>query len=160
MHKSKYLPIDQVMKMIKGEFQTIRQYRDYVIENGLIEQGFPKDPHVTYTWQYPGVDTFLGNPEGTYKAWQIKDIKNRKIWKIAASTRREPKKTKPKPVANLHPIISKMSLIEAYRVLLDRNINIANLIEIFADIEHTKEETQELLNLIIEHSKRKDRVKV
>jgi len=64
MYKS--LPIEDVMDIIKGSnIQYMAQYQRFYRDNNLKNLGLPYNPQLTYGDKFPGVDKFLGNPEGT-----------------------------------------------------------------------------------------------
>jgi hypothetical protein len=64
MYKS--LPIEDVMDIIKGSnIQYMAQYQRFYRDNNLKNLGIPYSPQLTYGDKFPGVDKFLGNPEGT-----------------------------------------------------------------------------------------------
>ena len=63
-----YWDINLVMEYIATEnLQTLGEYEQWVKEQQH-ENIFPLHPNAYYKGQYPGVDKFLGNPEGTSKA--------------------------------------------------------------------------------------------
>ena len=63
-NKMKSLPLSDVMSLIKGaNIKYMAEYRRFVLENNFQSEGFPLYPE--YGKNFPGVDTFLGNPDGT-----------------------------------------------------------------------------------------------
>ena len=63
-----YWDINLVMEYIATEnLQTLGEYEKWVVEQGHVDI-FPLHPNIYYKKTYPGVDKFLGNPEGTSNA--------------------------------------------------------------------------------------------
>ena len=84
--KSKSLPLADVMSVIKGSnIKYMAQYQRFVEDNNLSALGVPKYPKLAYGNEFPGVDAFLGNPEGTAKkvVRELQSIQANKIkpWK-------------------------------------------------------------------------------
>jgi hypothetical protein len=64
--KPKSLPLADTMSVIKGSgIKYMSQYQRFVDDNNLSALGIPKYPKLAYKSEFPGVDAFLGNPEGT-----------------------------------------------------------------------------------------------
>jgi hypothetical protein len=80
-----YKSVHEVMSHIKGMFKNIKDYQNYVKSNNLDKSGFPVNPYI-YGSKYPGVDAFLGNPEGTYNAIRIQSMRNNRRNRIASKT--------------------------------------------------------------------------
>ena len=71
--RKNFWDINLVMEYIADKnLQTLGEYEQWVIENNH-QDIFPTNPNIYYKKDYPGVDTFLGNPVGTSKA-RVKDI--------------------------------------------------------------------------------------
>jgi len=138
------LPMYQVMNSIAGQFQNLKQYREYVVANNLVAQGFPMNPY-NYP-QYPGVDRFLGNPIGTFYLWKIKDAKQRQIWKLAQAKIIEDHKE--------NNTNAKLSIVEIYKQLMEHNVSTQTLKSFVNDVNPSMDEMRELMNLIMEQSNR------
>lgn len=75
----KYIPEDVLSMIIKGKFTNLQDYKKWVIENNLVERGYPLDPRKTYRSKMP-IDVFLGNPIGTHAIYKINRAKELKFW--------------------------------------------------------------------------------
>lgn len=146
------LPMAQVTKSIAGQFQNLKQYREYVITNNLQKQGFPLSVYSAYKDEYVDVDHFLGNKYGTYIAWKANDIKQRQIWRLSSMSLKPSQKTT--------PIISNLSVVQIYKQLLELNVSSNTLKSYLEDINPTMDEMRELMNALMEHSSRHNKVKV
>jgi hypothetical protein len=78
-----YKSVHEVMSHIKGMFVNIKEYQNYVISNNLDKSGFPVNPYI-YGSKYPGVDAFLGNPEGFYNEIRIQSMRNNRRNRVAS----------------------------------------------------------------------------
>ena len=84
---------EKVMEYIAGKFKTLKQYENFVVENNLVDLGFPLNPR--FMAGYPkSTDAILGNPPGTYKQWLKEDIKTRKPWANISRSGRSGRKKK------------------------------------------------------------------
>lgn len=85
--KPKSLPIADVMSVIKGSnIKYMAQYQRFVEDNNLSALGVPKYPKLAYGVEFPGIDAFLGNPEGTAKK-AVREIQSVQANKIKPWTR-------------------------------------------------------------------------
>lgn len=151
-NKKLRLPMNQVMDSIKGMFVNLPQYRKYIIENNLEAQGYPLHPE-SYYKEYPGVDTFLGNTYGTYAYWQSNDCRRRQLWRLGRLTIDEQKKT-------YAQVPSKLPPVELYKQLLAHNVSSNTLKSFLDDIKPTMNEMRELVDALMEHSTRMNKIKV
>ena len=83
----KTLPLADVMDIIKGSnIKYMSQYHRFVDENNLTALGIPKYPKLAYKSDFPDIDTFLGNPQGTAKK-AVKQLQSVQAYKIKPWTR-------------------------------------------------------------------------
>ena len=83
----KTLPLADVMDIIKGSnIKYMSQYHRFVDENNLTVLGIPKYPKLAYKSDFPDIDTFLGNPQGTAKK-AVKQLQSSQAYKIKPWTR-------------------------------------------------------------------------
>ena len=78
----KTLPLADAMNIIKGSgISYMAQYHRFVRDNNLKELGIPYNPEIAYGSAFPGVDAYLGNPEGTAKkaVSQVRSITVNKV---------------------------------------------------------------------------------
>ena len=131
----KTLPLADVMDIIKGSnIKYMSQYHRFVDENNLTVLGIPKYPKLAYKSDFPDIDTFLGNPQGTAKkvVRELQSIQANKIkpWtKVQNPGRKVGKKTVelvqpvvipvpvPTPTASFAYIVK--TLHEEYNIPLD-----------------------------------------
>ncbi len=105
----KSLPLSDVMSIVKcSNIKYMAQYRKFVVDNSLKAIGVPLYPEMTYKAEFPGVDAFLGNPEGTaVKAVsEVRSItvNKHKPWKLVENPGRA-KGSKNKTVEIEQPVI-------------------------------------------------------
>ena len=144
----KYKPLEIVQSKIKGRFQTLKEYKQFVIDNNLTEKGYPVFPHQTYS-EYPGVDAFLGNPEGTAHKLRVAKIIESKPWVRSTEGRKKAVVT-PKvdaPVAVTQP---SLSMVEITKSLLERNISLRTMEAVVVETTFTIEEARQVINLILQ----------
>lgn len=131
--KAKSLPIADVMSVIKGSnIKYMAQYQRFVDDNNLTALGVPKYPKLAYGVEFPGIDVFLGNPEGTAKK-AVREMQSVQANKVKPWTRvQKPGRTKgsrnvPKikeqviePVASITSFASIISTLHTeYNIPLD-----------------------------------------
>lgn len=131
--KSKSLPLADVMSVIKGSnIKYMAQYQRFVEDNNLTALGVPKYPKLAYGVEFPGIDAFLGNPEGTAKkaVREIQSVQANKIkpWtRVQKPGRSKGSKNAPKiekqiaePVASITSFASIISTLHTeYNIPLD-----------------------------------------
>ena len=125
--KAKSLPIADVMSVIKGSnIKYMAQYQRFVEDNNLSALGVPKYPKLAYGVEFPGIDVFLGNPEGTAKK-AVREMQSVQANKVKPWTRvRKPGRSKgsknvPKIVEQItEPVASIISTLHTeYNIPLD-----------------------------------------
>lgn len=133
----KTLPLADVMDIIKGSnIQYMTQYQKFVDDNNLVALGIPKYPKLAYKSDFPDIDTFLGNPQGTAKK-AVRDLqsvlanKNKPWTKVQNPGRSKGSKNKtveveepvviPVPVSTATPSFASIvkTLNEEYNIPLD-----------------------------------------
>jgi hypothetical protein len=83
----KTLPLADVMDIIKGSnIKYMSQYQRFVDDNNLTTLGIPKYPKLAYKSDFPDIDTFLGNPQGTAKK-VVRELQSIQANKIKPWTR-------------------------------------------------------------------------
>ena len=154
MTRSKYLPMSQVQKAIKGQFVNLVQYRQYVKINNLQAQGFPLNPSRAYRGEYSSIDEFLGNRLGTYFIWQSNDVSRRKLWLHAQNKilKEAEKSVQIQHKPQYHGIV------ELYQGLLTHNASSNTLSSFIKDVNPNPDQLKQLIDLMIEHSKRNQKI--
>jgi hypothetical protein len=155
MRKTSYLPMEQVMQAIAGQFVNLVQYRSYIKANNLVSQGFPLHPEKVYD-NYPLVDKFLGNRPGTYALWQSNDMTKRKPWihaqiKIANNLKKEIQEQQ---------VAKYSSIVELYIALLNHGASTDTLSSYLNDVKPNPDQLKELIEVMLNHTKRHQSVKV
>lgn len=77
--KSNKLPLEILMRNIRGMFKNYTEYREFVIKHNLVKNGYPLNPKPAYGYKLT-VDEFLGNPEGTFRQDCSRKFIENKIW--------------------------------------------------------------------------------
>lgn len=161
---AKYLDIAVVQQGIAGKFQTLRQYEQFVIENNLKAKGFPTNPISSYGKKYPGVDAFLGNPEGTNKAY-VKEkvraialeckfwVKGQEVRKQNRLARIQGQNSKPKPKPQPAIKSSEISMVDITNSLLERNVSVPTLLRLVDETQYTVEEAKAIIALLLNKRK-------
>lgn len=85
---SNKLPLEILMRNIRGMFKNYAEYREYVKRNDLVKHGYPLNPRISYGYKL-SVDEFLGNPIGTYKQDASRKFIENKIWVMGHQKCRE-----------------------------------------------------------------------
>ena len=136
----KYFTSKEVMEHIAGKFQNLVQYKKYVIENNLQELGFPLNPKLR-TGYPKSTDAILGNPEGTYRLWQKKDMARRKPWQNRQNLPRVQKAKKPET----------LKIVDICKELLDRKITLQTMKAIMSETQMSMEESKQIISLLLDH---------
>ena len=169
------LPLADVMSVIKGSnIKYMSQYQRFVEDNNLSSIGVPKYPKLAYGNQFPGVDAFLGNPEGTAKK-AVRELQSIQANKIKPWTRvKNPGRTKgsknsPKieivisqPVANQSSTPSFASIISTLHI--EYNIPLEVLYRLSETAKQTSqmklENANEVLDVLVNIAMNKIKPKV
>ena len=173
--KAKSLPIADVMSVIKGSnIKYMAQYQRFVEDNNLSTRGIPKYPKIAYGNEFPGVDAFLGNPEGTAKK-AVRELQSIQANKIKPWTRvKNPGRTKgsknsPKieivinqPVVNQSSTLSFASIISTLHTEYNIPLDVLDrLNETAMQTSQMKLETiNETLNVLVKIALNKTKPKV
>jgi hypothetical protein len=175
--RREYWAMPLVMEYIKDEkFQTLGQYRDWVKEQKNNEI-FPLHPEIYYK-DYPGVDTFLGNPVGfskmrtnTLLTCQESRIKSANV-RRANAKKRKAEAIKKIASMNLVPttvasttvastpktetVAGKPNVATCIKVLLEHNVSFSTLCMVNKEVTNLNtEDAREITNVLFEFLSKK-----
>lgn len=178
-----YWDIKLVMDYIATEnLQTLKEYQNWVIEQKH-ENIFPLNPNIYYKKEYPGVDTFLGNPVGTSKARikailtlpenRVKSItarranaKQRRAEKAKEMQRtlQASKVTKPATTAKTASVIGityKPDVAQCFKTLLEHNVSFETLYKVNNEMANlTTKEARDITSVLFDFLSKKSKATV
>lgn len=176
-----YWDIKLVMEYIEKEkFQTLTEYKNWVIEQNF-DNIFPVNPNIYYK-DYPGVDAFLGNPQGTSKArvrFLLAQPENRAksltVRRTNAKTRRaekakeiqktiEANKVKSVTRTKTEPVIGntyKPDVAQCFKTLLEHNVSFETLYKVNNEMANlTTKEARDITGVLFDFLSKKSKTTV